>query len=47
MIRVGILGATGYAGAELVRLLSAHKDVDITMLASKTYAGQKMSEIYP
>jgi len=47
MIRVGVLGATGYAGAELVRLLSAHKNVTITMLASKTYAGQKMSEIYP
>ena len=47
MIQVGVLGATGYAGAELVRLLSAHKDVTITMLASKTYAGQKMSEIYP
>ncbi len=47
MIRVGILGATGYAGAELVRLLCAHKDAEITMLASKTYAGQKMSEVIP
>ncbi len=47
MIRAGVLGATGYAGAELVRLLSSHKDVTITMLASKSYAGQKMSEVYP
>lgn len=47
MIRAGILGATGYAGAELVRLLTNHKDVTITMLASKTYAGKKMSEVYP
>ncbi len=47
MIRVGILGATGYAGAELVRILSAHKHTEITMLASKSYAGQKMSEVYP
>ena len=47
MIRVGVLGATGYAGAELVRLLASHKEVEITMLASKTYKGQKMSEIYP
>ncbi len=47
MIRVGILGATGYAGAELVRLLSAHKNTEITMLASKSYAGQKMSDVYP
>lgn len=47
MIRAGVLGATGYAGAELVRLLCSHKDVSITMLASKSYAGQKMSEVYP
>lgn len=47
MIRVGVLGATGYAGAELVRLLSSHKDAKITLLASKTYAGQKMSDVFP
>ena len=47
MIRVGVLGATGYAGAELVRLLCAHKNVEITSLASKTYAGQKMSDVMP
>ncbi len=47
MIRVGILGATGYAGAELVRLLCSHKNTEITMLASKSYAGQKMSDIFP
>lgn len=47
MIRAGVLGATGYAGAELVRLLASHKDTEIAMLASKTYAGQKMSEVYP
>ncbi len=47
MIRVGILGATGYAGAELTRLLCSHKDTEITMLASKSYAGQKMSDVFP
>jgi len=47
MIRVGVLGATGYAGSELVRLLSQHGEVSITMLTSKSYEGQKMSEIYP
>jgi len=46
MIKVGILGATGYAGAELVRLLCSHKNAEITMLASKTYAGQKMSDVF-
>ena len=47
MIKVGVLGATGYAGVELVRLLCSHKDAEITMLASKTYAGQKMSDVIP
>lgn len=47
MIRVGILGATGYAGSELVRLLSQHGGVTLSMLTSKSYEGQKMSEIYP
>lgn len=46
-IRVGILGATGYAGEELVRILSSHGDAEIKMLVSHSYAGQKMSNIYP
>ncbi len=46
MVKVGVLGATGYAGAELVRLLCSHKYAEITMLASKTYAGQKMSDVF-
>ena len=47
MIRVGILGATGYAGSELVRLLKGHGGVELTMLTSKSYEGQKMSDVYP
>lgn len=47
MIQVGILGATGYAGSELVRLLIRHGGVEIAMLTSKSYEGQKMSEVYP
>ncbi|MGN1059164.1 MAG: N-acetyl-gamma-glutamyl-phosphate reductase [Clostridia bacterium] len=47
MIRVGILGATGYAGSELVRLLSQHGGVTVTLVTSKSYEGQKMSAIYP
>ena len=47
MVRVGILGATGYAGSELVRLLMQHEGVELTMLTSKSYEGQKMSEVYP
>jgi N-acetyl-gamma-glutamyl-phosphate reductase len=47
MIKVSVLGATGYAGVELVRLLCSHKDVEITNLVSKSFAGKKISEIYP
>lgn len=47
MVKVGILGATGYAGSEIVRLLSQHGGVELSMLTSKSYAGQKMSDIYP
>ncbi len=47
MVKVGILGATGYAGSELVRLLLQHGGVELTMLTSKSYEGQKMSEVYP
>ncbi|GAB6178862.1 N-acetyl-gamma-glutamyl-phosphate reductase [Desulfotomaculum defluvii] len=47
MIKVGVVGATGYAGAELVRLLSRHPQVKLTMLTSQTYAGKQMWEVFP
>ncbi len=47
MIKVAVLGATGYAGAELVRLLSGHPRVEIKHLASNSFAGQKLSDVYP
>lgn len=47
MIRAGIIGASGYAGAELVRYLLMHPGVEITYLASGTYAGRPLSEAYP
>jgi N-acetyl-gamma-glutamyl-phosphate reductase len=47
MIRVGIIGATGYAGAELVRILCGHPDVELTILTSRQYAGIKFDEIFP
>ena len=47
MIKVGIIGATGYAGVELVRLLSTHKDAEIVAISSVSFEGQKLSEIYP
>ena len=46
MIKVGIVGATGYAGAELVRLLVSHAEVQIAWLASRSYKGQAYQDIY-
>ncbi len=46
-IRVGILGATGYAGIELVRLLISHPETEITYVVSNSYVGKKISEVYP
>ncbi|MCM1046007.1 MAG: N-acetyl-gamma-glutamyl-phosphate reductase [Candidatus Gastranaerophilales bacterium] len=46
MIRAGIIGATGYAGEELVRLLSAHQKVQIMWYGSRSYIDQKYSRIY-
>jgi len=47
MIRVGIAGATGYGGVELVRLLKRHPHVEFAYLTSETYAGQRMEDVYP
>lgn len=46
MIKVGIIGATGYAGGELVRLLLGHKDVEIKWYGSKSYIDRKYCEVY-
>jgi N-acetyl-gamma-glutamyl-phosphate reductase len=45
--RVGIIGATGYVGVELVRLLSIHPQVHLTHLVSKSYVGKIFSDVYP
>ena len=46
MIKAGIIGATGYAGGELVRILLSHKDVKICWYGSRNYIDQKYSDIY-
>lgn len=46
MIKVGIIGATGYAGGELVRLLSRHREVKIEWFGSKSYIDKNYSDIY-
>lgn len=45
-VKVGIIGATGYAGEDLVRLLSSHPDAEISMIMSKSYAGKELSELF-
>ena len=47
MIKVGIVGATGYAGAELVRLITAHPEAEIAAISSVSFEGQKLSDVYP
>lgn len=47
MIKVGIIGATGYTGVELVRILAYHPGVQITVMSSRSYVGMKYSEVYP
>lgn len=47
MIKAAVLGATGYAGIELVRLLSMHSEVKIEILVSQSFAGKKISDVYP
>lgn len=45
--KVGIIGATGYAGAELFRLLSAHKYVEIAAASSTSFEGKTLDSVYP
>lgn len=46
MIKAGIIGATGYAGAELVRILTGHKDVRVVWYGSRSYIDQNYSSVY-
>lgn len=46
MIRAGIIGATGYAGAELARLLLQREDVELVWYGSRSYVGEDFSSIY-
>ena len=47
MKKVGIIGASGYTGYELIKILSKHKKVKLVVLNSKSYAGKKVSSLYP
>ncbi|MGV6806227.1 MAG: N-acetyl-gamma-glutamyl-phosphate reductase [Ruegeria sp.] len=45
--KIAILGASGYTGAELVRLIAEHPNMEITALAAERKAGQTMAEVFP
>ena len=46
MIKVGIIGSTGYAGGELVRLLMNHKEAEIKWIGSRSYVDKKYADVY-
>ncbi len=45
--RVGIIGATGYTGVELLRLLLLHPEVEVTALTSQKYAEVEIDQVFP
>ena len=47
MIRVGIAGSTGYTGAELIKLVWAHPETELSVITSKSYEGKHITEVFP
>src|SRR5690625_94567 len=45
--RAAVVGASGYAGGEALRLLSAHPDIEVTTVAAHSSAGRRLSEVAP
>jgi N-acetyl-gamma-glutamyl-phosphate reductase len=46
-LKVAVVGASGYSGEELVRLLVRHPHVEIAALTSRQFAGQSLGSVYP
>jgi N-acetyl-gamma-glutamyl-phosphate reductase len=46
-VKVGIIGATGYTGSELVRILYRHPEVELVALTTRSYIGMPMHKVYP
>jgi N-acetyl-gamma-glutamyl-phosphate reductase len=46
-VRVGIAGASGFTGAELLRLCAGHPDLDVAVAGAETQAGQRVATLYP
>ena len=47
MKQVAIVGASGYSGEELVRLLLSHPHAELTAVTSRQYAGQSLAQVFP
>ena len=47
MIKVGIVGATGYTGAELLRLLAVHPEAEVAVITSRSEKGKPVADLYP
>src|SRR5436305_10178584 len=46
-IRIGVIGASGYTGADLVRLAACHPEIEIAALTANSHAGKSMAEVFP
>ena len=46
MIKVGIIGSTGYAGAEIVRLIQQHKEAEVVWFGSRSYVDEKYADVF-
>ena len=47
MIKIGIIGGTGYTGVELLRLLAAHPQADLRVITTRGEAGKQVAELFP
>lgn len=47
VFKIAVIGATGYVGTEIIRLLTQHPNVEISAVVSKNFSGQSFSEVYP
>jgi hypothetical protein len=46
-IRIGVIGASGYTGADLVRLAARHPALDVAVLTAGSHAGKEMAQVFP
>ena len=47
MVKVGIVGGTGYTGVELLRLLALHEEADVVAITSRAESGRRLDDLYP